>query len=176
MAVHQILIDAAGGLVETGIEFVKMLGTHHRFGGDINHGLAIRGEFETLDAAFHGAEFLLFFGFHIHGKDVVVAAEKQRFVVFPNQVELAGCRNGKLAGFAAFSGNQVDFGIALILVHVIIGHDVGNLFTVRRNGFLIHLAQRPHHLRGETAVLDLNFGLADNFLIVLILFLHTATN
>ena len=176
VAVHEVLVDAAGGLVETGVQLVEVARAHDGFGGDEDDGLAIGGEFEALESALVGGDFLLLAVLDGHGDDVVVAAEEQRFVVFPHEVELGRGGGGEARHVLAGGGHEVDFGVTLVLFYVVVGHGVGDLGAVGGDGHLAHLAQRPHHLRGETAVLDLDFGFPDDVRIGLFLFRCTGAN
>ena len=142
MAVHQVLVDAAGGLVEAGVQLVEVAGTRHGFGGDIDDALAVWGEFEALDAAglHHAGERLLLFGFHVDRHDVVVAAEKERLAIQPYEVELALGGFGELGGVAALGGNEVYLGVALVLVHAVVGDGVSDQLAVGGDALLAHLA------------------------------------
>ena len=107
-----------------------MAGAFHGLGGDIDDGLAVGGEFEALGAVFEGGDGLLAAVFHGHGYDVVVAAEEQGLVILPHEVELAGVGGSKAVGLAALGGDEVDFGVALVLFHVVVGHGVGDVFAI----------------------------------------------
>ena len=157
VAVHEVLVDTAGGFVEAGVEFVEVAGARHGFGGDEDDGLAVGSEFEALESAFVGGERLFPAILHGHGEDFIVTTEHQCRVIFPHKVELGSRRRGEARHVLSSGSHEVDFGVALVLLHVVIGHRVGDLGTVGGDGLLAHLAERPHHLGGETAVLDLDF-------------------
>ena len=95
MAIHEILVDAARGFVKAGVEFVEVAGARHGFGGDEDHGFAVGGKFKAFNAALEGAEHFLGTVLYRHGNHFVAAAEEQRFIVFPNEVELAGGSGGE---------------------------------------------------------------------------------
>ena len=140
MAVHQVLVDAAGGFVEAVEQFVDVVGPDYLFSGDENDGLAVGGQFEAFDSVFNGGYGFLAFAFHIHGDDVVAAAEKQGIVILPHGVEFAGGGGGETHGLAALGGHQVEFRVALVLFHTVVGEGVGQLFPVRGDGGFAHLA------------------------------------
>ena len=176
VTVHEVLVDAAGGLVEAGVEFVEVAWARHGFGGDEDDGLAVGGELEALETALMGGDLFFAAVFHGHGDDVVVAAEEQRLVIVPHEVELGGGCSGEARNVLALGGHEVDLGVALVLLHVVVGHGVGDLRAVGGDSLLAHLAQRPHHLGGESAILDLDFGFSDDLVTGLLLFLRAAAN
>ena len=140
MAVHQVFVDAAGGLVKAVEQFVDVAGTHHLFGGDKDDGLAVRSQFETFDSVLECPKGIFFLVLHIHRDDFVVAAEEQGVVILPHGVEFAGGGGGEADSLAAFGGHQVEFGVALVLLHTVVGEGVGQLFTVRGDCRFAHFA------------------------------------
>ncbi|MBO7410931.1 MAG: hypothetical protein J6T92_03315, partial [Ottowia sp.] len=102
--------------------------------------------------------------------------EEQGLVIFPYEVELALGGLGELGGLTALGRDEVYLGVALVLVHIVVRDGVGDLLAVGGDGFLSHLAQCPHYLRGETALLHLDIGFPDDVHTVGVLFLRAAAN
>ena len=156
MAVHEVLVDAAGGLVEAGIELVEMVGACDGDGGDVDDRLAVGGHLEALEAALALGHLALLLRLDVHGEYLVAATEHQRVVVEPHGAELAGgsLREALLGGLGAVVGEQVELHVALVLLHADVLHAIDDMLAVGAHGVLADLSEAPHHLGGEAAVGD----------------------
>ena len=88
VAVHQILVDTAGGLVKAGIKFVEVLGTLHGDGADIDQRIAVGRHLEALEAALALSHLALLLSFKVHRQNLASAAEHDSILVVPHWAEL----------------------------------------------------------------------------------------
>ena len=162
VAIHKVLVDAAGGLLQTGEELADVLGTLYGDGADVDQRAAVGSQLEALEAALAGGDDALVEGLDVDAADFISTAEEQRVVVFPHGAELALGGVGEALGLAAGDRHEVEFGVVLVLLHVGVAEGVDDVLAVGADGVLAHDTQAPHHLGGETAVLDGDIGFADD--------------
>ena len=162
MAVHEVLVDAAGGFVETGEELADMLGTFHGDGADVDQRVAVGGQFEPLETPLAGGDDALVEGLDVDGADLVTTAEERGGGVFPYGAELALGGVGEALGFATGEGHEVEFGVVLVLLHVGVAEGEGDVGAVGADGIFAHHTKAPHHLGSEAAILYCHIGFADD--------------
>ena len=166
VAIHQVLVDAAGGLVETFVELVDVVGTLDGNGRDVDHRLAVGSQLEAFKATLALGNDTLLLRIDIHRKNLAATAIHNGAFVHPHRAELALGGGGQTLGFAAFDGHHVQLGVVLVLLHIGVAHRVEHLFAVGTDGILAHHAEAPHHLGCETAVLDLDLWFLNDKLVV----------
>ena len=92
---------------------------------------------------------------------VVVADEGQlRAVLDPRQPALVLGGGCQAAVVAAVGVHDIDLGVAGILRHAVVGHCVGHLPSVGRDGHVAYPAHRPQGFGGQTSLVEGDFGLA----------------
>lgn len=139
-----------------------MLGTLYGDGADVDQRAAVGSQLEALEAALAGGDDALVEGLDVDAADFISTAEEQRVVVLPHGAELALGGVGEALGLAAGDGHEVKLGVVLVLLHVGVAEGVDDVLAVGADGVLAHDTQAPHHLGGETAVLDGDIGFADD--------------
>ena len=173
MAIHQVLVDASCGLVESGEEFSQMLGTFNRDGADIYQRGAVGSNLEAFEAALTLGNHCLLMVIDIYGKNLVPPAEHNSLVVEPHGIELGGGGGGQSRWFATIGRHQIELHIALVLFHADGFHAIDQLAAVGTHVIAGQLPQAPHHFGGEAAVGNRYWLFLDDILLIGILFLVT---
>ena len=163
MAIHQILVDAASGLAETGKETVDVGGTLDGEVGDEDDLCAVGRNLKAFEAVFDSGHHLLGFTLDVNGNDVITTGKKEGVRIQPHGVKLVLRGIGKADGTRlAIGWHHIQLGIAFVLLHVVIGGGESDACAVGAHIKFAHFSQLPHQLRGEVAITDGNGGTAND--------------
>ena len=171
MTVHEVFVDTTSGLVETGVEFLDIVGASDGDVANVENLVAFGRNLEPFEACIDGGENGFFLRINVHGNDGVATGEEKGFVVEPHGVELVLDSVGDAYGLpVAFDGDEIELGVAFVLLNVVIGVGIDHTRTVGAYGKFAHFTEFPHNLGSETSILDSNLGFADQRDAFLLLF------
>ena len=173
VAVHEVLVDAAGGLVKAGIELVDVGGTLDGEVADVEDSVAFGRDFEAFEATFHRCQDFLRLLVDFHGDNAAATGKEDCVVVEPYGIELAFGGVGEADGLSfVLKVYEIEFSVALVLGYAVIGVGVDQLGAVGTDCELAHLAKFPHDFGCETPIFNFHIGFADD--VVELLFLLAA--
>ena len=163
--VHEVVDDAAGSLVEVGVDVRSLLAVFHI--ADEEDMFLVGREEESVYPFLVVAYLTGVAAVGLHDPQLRVAALAREVgnlfaAVYPHGVTLRLGGAGNLTFVLSVDVHHEQLAVALVLLHVLVGYPKQDFALVGRNHGVAHPAERHEHLGSHDAVFDFYGLLADN--------------